>query len=98
MLTVRLHVCLRRQFFSCLTSGAAIAFAQRYLDLALGAGLAAHRLDDVVSVGPDFVVVDFQAAVIPAAHVDVVIAVLPHLLEVHDFIPVNQRHTHNRIH
>lgn len=57
-----------------------------YFDLSLLAGLGADRLDDVTAVTPDFLVVDPQAALIPAAHVDVGEAVLPDRLEVHDFI------------
>lgn len=57
-----------------------------YFDLSLLAGLGADRLDDVTAVTPDFLVVDPQAALIPAAHVDVGEPVLPDRLEVHDFI------------
>lgn len=57
-----------------------------YFDLSLLAGLGADRLDDVTVVTPDFLVVDPQAALVPAAHVDVGKPVLPDLLEVHDFI------------
>lgn len=58
-----------------------------YFDLSLLAGLGAHRLDDVTVVTPDFLIVDSQATLIPAANVDVGKAVFPDLLEVHDFIP-----------
>lgn len=60
------------------------------LNLSLGAGLAAHRLDDCIFVGPDFIVVNLQASVVPAAHVNVVVIVLAHLLKIHDFIPADE--------
>lgn len=56
------------------------------LDLTFIAGLAAHRFDDVLFVGPDLVVVDLQTADVPAAHVRVVEVIFPHLLEVHDHV------------
>lgn len=47
-----------------------------YLDLSFGAGLAADRADHVAAVQPQLVVVDAQDALVPGAHVDVVIATL----------------------
>lgn len=58
-----------------------------YFDLSLLAGLGADRLDDVTVVTPDFLIVDPQATLIPAANVDVGESVFSDLLEVHDFIP-----------
>lgn len=57
-----------------------------YFDLSLLAGLGADRLDDVTVVTPDFLIVDSQATLIPAANVDVGEPVFPDLLKVHDFI------------
>lgn len=57
-----------------------------YFDLSLLAGLGADRLDDVTVVTPDFLIVDSQATLIPAANVDVGKPVFPDLLEVHNFI------------
>lgn len=57
-----------------------------YFDLSLLTRLRADRLDGVTVVTPDFLVVDPQAALIPAAHVNVCEAILSDLLEVHDFI------------
>lgn len=64
------------------------------LDLSFIAGLAADRLNDAVFVRPDFVIVYLQAAVVPAAHVSVVVIVFSHLLKVHDHITA---HTHTYI-
>lgn len=61
-----------------------------YFDLSLQAGLGADRLDDFAVVTPDFLIVDSQATLIPAANVDVCEPIFPNLLEVHDFIPGDQ--------
>lgn len=61
-----------------------------YLDLSFGAGLAADRADHVAAVQPQLVVVDAQDALVPGAHIDVVIATLAricHTLQIHDVIP-----------
>lgn len=61
-----------------------------YLDLSFGAGLAADRADHVATVQPQLVVVDAQDALVPGAHVDVVIATLARIgdaLQIHDVIP-----------
>lgn len=61
-----------------------------YLDLSFGAGLAAHRAHHLAAVQPQLVVIDAQDALVPGAHVDVIVATLAriiHTLEVHDVIP-----------
>lgn len=64
-----------------------------YFDLSLLAGLGADRLDDVTVVTPDFLVIYLQAALIPAAHMDVGKPIFPDLLEVHDFISGDKKNT-----
>lgn len=59
------------------------------LDLSFSAGFAAHGLDNCIFIGPDFIVINLQARVVPAANVNVVVVVLAHLLEIHDFIPAD---------
>lgn len=60
------------------------------LDLSFSAGFAAHRIDKCVFVRPDFIVVNLQASVVPAAYVNVVVVVLAHLLKIHYFIPADE--------
>lgn len=60
---------------------------ETHLDLALVTGLAAHRFDDGAAVGPDLIIVDLQATVVPTTHIDVVVIILTHLLKVHDLVP-----------
>lgn len=62
-----------------------------YLDLSFLARVAADRADDGVFLRPDLVVVHLQFPVVPAANVDVVEIILPHLLEIHDLVSVKQR-------
>lgn len=65
-----------------------------YLDLSFITGFTADRFDDGIFVGPDFIIINLQSPVVPAANINVVIVVLPHFFEVHNFIPVDKRQTH----
>lgn len=64
-----------------------------YLNLSFITGFTADRLDDCIFVGPNFIIIYLQASVVPAANVNVVVVVLPHLFEIHDFIPVDEGRT-----
>lgn len=69
------------------------------LDLSFSAGLTANWLNDAVFIWPDFVIIYLQAAVVPAAHVSVVIVVFPHLFKVHDYVTTHtQLCTETHIH
>lgn len=65
-----------------------------YLDLSFITRLTADGFDDCIFVGPDFIIINLQSAVVPTANNNVVIVVLPHFFEVHYLVPVDKRQTY----
>lgn len=57
------------------------------LDLSFGAGLTAHRADQVTAVHLNYVIIKTKYSLVPRAGNDVVVNTRRHALEIHNLIP-----------
>lgn len=58
-----------------------------YLDLSFRAGLTADRADHFTPVHLDHIIINAQHALVPGAHINVVIHTRLHVLQVHYVVP-----------